>query len=331
MYRCDFLEKILVTGAAGFLGSNIVWFSQNKYEVIATTLHPIEVKGYDIEKLDVTNKKACFDAIRKNKPDLVVHCSAIVSAAVCEKRPEFAEKVNVLSTRYLADACSEVGARIIFVSSDWVFDGKKTYGKRYKEEDEPNPVNNYGLTKFKAEEQLKKSKAKWISARPANIYGNNFAIPKSKIQRGDHLKRRGGWTFNMINALKKRKQIILPVRWYQTPTLASNFANIILKLHEKDQQGIFHISERTCISRFAFGKEVAKIFDLDEELIKDGTIDDFVKTMGIDLRRHSMQFPLQTCLDSSKIEKALSIMMPSLRRGLEIMKKQRETYDIFRD
>ncbi|MCW3975197.1 MAG: SDR family oxidoreductase [Candidatus Bathyarchaeota archaeon] len=325
------MEKILVTGAAGFLGSNIVWFAQKKYEVIATTLNPIEVKGYEIEKLDVINKKACFDAIRKNKPDLVVHCGAIVSAAVCEKRPEFAEKVNVLSTRYLADACAEVGARIIFVSSDWVFDGKKTFGKRYKEEEEPNPVNNYGLTKLKAEEELKKSKAKWISARPANIYGNNFAIPKSKAQREDHLKRRGGWTLNTINALKEGKQIVLPINWFQTPTLASNFANIILKLHQKDQQGIFHISERTCISRLGFAKEVAKMFDLDENLIKDGPIDDFVKTMGIDLKKHSMQFPLQTCLDSGKVEKTLSIMMPSLSRGLEIMKKQRETYDIFKD
>jgi hypothetical protein len=80
-----------------------------------------------------------------------------------------------------------------------------------------------------------------------------------------------------------------------------------------------------------FAKEVAKIFDLNENLIKDGPIDDFVKTMGIDLKKHSMQFPLQTCLNSSKIEKTLSIMMSSLSRGLEIMKKQIETYNIFKD
>ncbi len=320
----------MVTGAAGFLGSNVVWFAREKYEVLATTLNPIEVEGYEMEKMDITDRKACFDIIEKNKPDVVVHCGAIVDPVICEERREFANQVNVQGTRNLADACAKVGARIVLTSSDWVFDGNKGFGERYTERDETTPVNYYGVTKLKAENELRKSGAKWISVRPANIYGNSFAIPKDKSLLEKYIKSRGGWTINTINVLKEGKKISLPIDWFQTPTLASNFAKLVLRLHEEDQQGIFHVAERACVSRLGFAKEVAKVFDLDESLIEPVDTYNFAKSIGIDLKKSTMQFPKQTCLDVSKIEETLNIKMPSLREGLEEMKKQRITYDLFK-
>lgn len=321
---------MLVTGAAGFLGSNVVWFAQEKYEVIATSLNPVKVEGYEIEKMDISDREACFDIIEDNKPDLVIHCGAVVDPIVCEEKREFANKVNVQGTKNLADACLKVGARIVLTSSDWVFDGKKRFGKRYSESDEAIPVNHYGITKLKAENELKKSGAKWISARPANIYGNSYAVPKDESLKEEYTKRRGGWTIKIINALKDGEKISMPIDWFQTPTLASNFAKLVLKLHEKDQQGIFHIAEKNCVSRSAFVREIAKAFDLDEGLITAVNTYSFAKSIGIDMDKSTMQIPLCTCLDVSKIEGTLKIKMTSLREGLEEMKKQRETYDLFK-
>jgi dTDP-4-dehydrorhamnose reductase len=298
------MEKLLITGAAGFLGSNVVWFARGKYNVIATSLHPIEMEGYTIEKLDITDRAACSGMIKKHKPDVVVHCSALTDLVACEERHEFADNVNVNGTRNLADACAKVDGRMILVSSDWVFDGKKQVGEKYSEGNAPSPVNYYGVTKVKAENTLKNSGARWIVARPANIYGNSFAIPKDLSIRKDHVQNRGGWVNWIINTLKEGQEILQPTDLYQTPTLASNFVEVVLQLHEEDKQGVFHVAGRSIASRYEFVLEMARIFELDDTLIKEGDIYAFAKSYGIDLKDSPMD----------------------IQEGLETMKTQRVTH-----
>ena len=321
------MRKLLVTGSSGFLGSNVAWFARDRYEVVATSLHQIELEDYLVEKLDVTDREACFHTVRKHEPDVVVHCSALTPFIANEEGPKLAEEINVKGTRNLADACRDADAKMILISTDYVFDGKNNLGKKYSEEDQSLPVNHYGHTKMRAENELRTSGAKWIVTRPSNIFGNCFAIPRDRSLRADHAKKHGGWAASVISALKEGKSISAATNQYQTPILATKIAEVVLKLHETAHQGIFHVAGTTCISRYDFAMEIARVFELDASLIKREDRLALAASYGV----RGLELPQNTCLDVSKVERTLGIRMPTVSEGLEMMKEQLGHYPFCKD
>lgn len=243
------MKRLLVTGASGLLGSKIVELAKGKYDVIP--LHNAKPLHQNSLKLDITNRKQVFNLLRKLKPDLVVHTAAETNVDKCETQKELAWKTNVEGTRSVAAACSEIDAKIVYISTDYVFDGEKGL---YTEEDTPNSINHYGVTKLEGENQIKKLCKNHIILRTSVLYGwhpwkQNFAT----------------W---VINSLKQGNEISIVEDHFNTPTLADNLAEIIIEALQKDLQGLYHASGSQKISRYEFAKEIANTFNLDYSLIK---------------------------------------------------------------
>ena len=181
-------RRLLVTGANGLLGNRIVALAKNRYTVIPT--HRTKPLISNSLKLDITNAAEASNLFGKLKPDVVVHTASETNVDRCETENEHAWKINVDGTRNMAVACSQVGAKLVYISTDYVFDGEKGL---YKEGDKPNPVNYYGLTKLEGEKQVIE-------------YCKNYAILRTSVLYGWH-----PWKQNFATLVEDH---------YNTPTVA---------------------------------------------------------------------------------------------------------------
>ena len=243
------MEKLIITGASGLLGSKIVKLAKNDYRVIplynTKPLYPNSLK------LDVTNQKQVSDLFSKLKPDVTIHTAAETNVDKCETQKKLAWKINVEGTRNVAEACSETNAKMVYISTDYVFDGEKGL---YTEEDTPNPINHHGITKLEGENQVKKLCKNHIILRTSVLYGwhpykQNFAT----------------W---VINSLKQKKKTSIIDDHFNTPTLADNLAEITIEAVQKNLQGLYHASGSQRISRYEFAQQIIKTFNLNQSLIK---------------------------------------------------------------
>lgn len=151
--------KALVTGAKGMLGT----------EVCAALARDHEVRAADIEDFDVTDAAAVRSAIKAHRPDIVVHCAAWTDVDGCERDPVRAFRQNAWGTCHVAAACTEVGAKLVYVSTDFVFDGTK--GEPYTELDRPNPLGVYAASKLAGEELVRALAPLHYVVRSAWLYG----------------------------------------------------------------------------------------------------------------------------------------------------------------
>lgn len=315
------MERVLVTGATGFVGSNVVKAAEGKYEVVPTSLHPFDAMNYSVRVMDVGSKEDCQKVIKAEKPDLVVHCAAYLDLVGCERKNAQARAVNVGGTINLREACKSVGAFLLFVSTDWVFDGTKPFGQLYSESDAPLPVNGYGELKLESERALQKESIEWAVVRPANIYGCNLMIPRDVGARARHFEEKGSWAMKQVLKLRRHERVRLPDDLYQTPTYAGSLATSMIRLYEKSLTGIFHVSGKQCSSRYEFAKELAREFGLDGSLVDRGDTDDFVRSLNLEV---PIRFPRNVCLDVSKIENVTGTTMLNLHDGLRLMRNDAE-------
>ena len=151
--------KILVTGARGMLGS----------EVCDALASEHEVRGVDIEDFDLTDAAATRTALSEERPSLTIHCAAWTDVDGCERDPERAFRQNARGSWNLAAACAQVGAGVVYISTDFVFDGEK--GEAYTEFDLPNPLNAYGASKLAGEKAVRRLVASSYVVRSAWLFG----------------------------------------------------------------------------------------------------------------------------------------------------------------
>ena len=288
------MGRILVTGASGLLGSRIVKAAKGNYEVIPShntkRLHPNSLK------LDITRRKETFSLFKNIKPDLTIHTAAETNVDKCETRREVAWKTNVKGTRNVAKACSEISAKIVYISTDYVFKGEKGL---YTEEDKPSPINYYGITKLEGENQVRKLCKNYVILRTSVLYGwhswkQNFAT----------------W---VIESLKQKKKISIVQDHFNTPTLADNLAEIIVETVKRNLQGLYHASGNQRISRYEFAQQIAEAFDLNQSLIKP------IKTNS--MTSWTAKRPKDSSLDTNKIKKLLDIKPLDINEGLKRMKE----------
>jgi len=288
----------LVTGASGLLGNKIVELAKNDYTVIP--LHKTKPLHSNSLKLDITKAIEVLNLFSKLKPDAVIHTASETNVDKCEIQKDHALKVNVEGTRNVASACSKLGAKLIYISTDYVFDGEKG---NYNEQDKPNPINYYGVTKLEGEKQVTQNCQKYFILRTSVLYGwhpwkQNFAT----------------W---VINQLKQDKEITVVEDHYNTPTLADNLAEITLEAIQKDLQGLYHASGSERISRYAFAKQIAKAFNLDQNLVKPIKMSQLTAWVA--------KRPKDSSLNTDKIQKKLKTKPLNVTEGLNRMKKEAET------
>jgi dTDP-4-dehydrorhamnose reductase len=292
------MEKLIITGASGLLGSKIVELAKNNYAV--TPLHKTKPLHSNSLKLDITHAIEVLNLSSKLKPYAVIHTASETNVDKCETEKEHAWKINVEGTRNIALACTKANAKLVYISTDYVFDGEKGF---YIEEDKPNPINYYGVTKLKGENHVRELCKNYAILRTSVLYGwhpwkQNFAT----------------WTINM---LKQNKEITVVEDHYNTPTLADNLAEITIEAVQKDLQGLYHASGSQRISRYEFARQIAKAFHLNENLIKP------IK-MG-QLTAWIAKRPKDSSLNTDKIQKQLKTKPLNITDGLNRMKKEAET------
>lgn len=286
------MKRLFVTGGSGLLGSKFLDINEG-YEIILTHhKNPDETSIF----LDVTNQEDVLEKIISINPDAVIHSAALTDVDYCEDHKKEAWDVNAKGTENIVKACEKTDSKLIYVSTDFVFDGEKGM---YSEEDETNPLNHYALTKLKGEEFVQNSNLNYAIARVSVLYGwherMNFVT----------------WA---IGELKEKRQINIVTDQYNSPTFADNAARALIKIFDKNKEGVYHVAGNERISRFDFAKNIAEIFNMNENLINPIKSNDLVQ---------KAKRPRDSSLCVEKAQRELGIKLLSTKEGLEEMKKVR--------
>jgi len=275
------------------LGYKIATRAIESYETFFTyNFRPVEIEGCIPVKLDKCDRDKVHETVKKIKPDLVIDTAALHNVDYCETHREEAWKVNVEGTRNVVDACKVVGAKMIFLSTDYVFDGKK---RRYREEDQPNPLNYYAKTKLEAEKIVREARIPYVIARPSVIYGwNPSELAGLKSSSGKSLN----FVLWALRKLRNHEEIRIVTDQYSSPTFADNLAECLLTAASSEKQGIYHTAGKSCLNRFEFALKIAETFELDKALIKPVTSEVF---------KQVAERPKRCCLDVSKAEQDFGV------------------------
>jgi len=288
------LKKALVTGANGLLGRQLIKVLARRFEAIPT--HNTRAAQPRSVGMNVADKRAVLRVLDHFRPDMVVHTAAETDVDRCETDRELAWSINAEGTGNVAEACRKIGAKLIYVSTDYVFDGNKGM---YKEEDEPKPVNYYGLSKLRGEELVKKTCDAFVVARTSVLYGW-------------HPSKRNYATW-IMDSLKNRKRINVVTDHYNSPTYADDLAETISRVIERDVNGILHVSGKDRVSRYDFAMEIAEVFGLDPSLV--------TPVKMADLKAWVARRPRDSSLDVGKAENELGIRFPKVTESLIRMKR----------
>lgn len=292
--------KILITGASGLLGSAVSVYFKDYFDVVsAYTSHKIKIDGCKTIYLDITDAKGTINIIKKIKPDVIIHAASLVGINICEKEKELAYKVNVEGTKNIVDAARTFKSKIIYISTDYVFDGKTGM---YKENDEPNPINNYGKTKLEGE--------KFIDLK-ANV------VIRTSIYGWNVVKERKSFSTWAIGELKNHKKINVFADQFNSMILVNDLAEALKKVVDDKYAGILNIASSERISKYNFVLQLCDAFSLEKNLVTPIKLKDMD---GSELR------PKDTSFDTSKAAEELRLKLPGFESGIKEMKKIQKDY-----
>lgn len=236
--------KILITGSKGQLGNELQDIIKKGYSEIGKVSEVIknsEVFPLDIDELDITNLENVKKVLNEIKPDVVINCAAATNVDGCESNEDMAFKINAIGAKNLAMVCEGLGAKIVQVSTDYVFSG--VGDKPLKEYDLTAPYSVYGKTKLKGEEYVREFSSKYYIVRTAWLYGyvgKNFVYTMMNL--GEQKE-----TLNVVNDQKGN------------PTNANDLAYHLLKLIETEEYGIYHCTGKGECTWYDFATEIMKL------------------------------------------------------------------------
>ncbi len=311
--------KLYVTGGTGLVGSNIIRLAREQdIEIIAAQYGPEPEwqVDYELDPLNLADHDAIRASILKFRPDAVIHCAAILDQLFMFANRELCWSIMVDGTRALAEACRDVGARLVFVSSDWVFDGRI---ELVDESSPPNPVNFYGVMKAASERDLAALDGlDYGVGRLAGIYGLNYAAPSLA-------RKENGLGFDFSVYVIYRLAAGLPAEVWTGPkvndvahpTLASDCADMLLRLARHDGKGVFHCFGSEAINRIDLAHEIAAAFEADPALIMPTRTDEAV----LDEMRH-IGIPYRTRMSADRTAEALGRRAFNVKEGLKAFRQE---------
>lgn len=287
--------KILGTGLDGLVGSRIVELLNGKHEFENVSLSM---------GVDITDRNAVLEKIKSSDAQIVLHLAAKTDVDGCELDKSLSKdgeawKINVEGTRNVAEVCSQANKKLMYVSTDFVFDGKNPPVDGYSEEDIPNPINWYAKTKYEGEKIVKALKTPWIIVRIAYPYRANF-------MKLDFFRA-------ILNRLKNSEAIAAVTDHVFTPTFIDDIAFALDVLISNNYQGVFHVVGSQSLTPFDAANLIAQEFELDKSKIN--------KTMRSEFFNNRAFRPFQLTLKNDKITK-LGIRMRTFEEGLKEVKSQ---------
>lgn len=288
--------RVFVTGVSSTPGYKIALeLVVAGYEVYGQyNAHPVGLEGAKLLKLDLTDAAKAQETLGEIRPDIVIHTAALGDVDKCEEDKAYCYAVNTAATAALAKKAAELGSYFIYLSTDYVFDGERGM---YKEEDPPNPVNYYGLTKLLAEH-------------------SSLAVPKSAVVRTSHIYGTGPGRKNfaraVLESLREGKEVRALVDQWLSPTLNTLLAKAIREIMERELTGIFHVAGQRA-SRYEFATAIARKFGLDERLIKPAQSSEI---------KFKARRPRDSSLDCTRARDILKTEFHSLDYSLEVWKRE---------
>jgi len=285
-------RRILITGASGLLGLNTALEIAAEYAVIGqVNRNALRAEEFTVVQADLLAPGAVQRLLDETQPDWVIHCAAQANVDACEANPAQAQQLNSEIPRVLAEHVARGGARLIHVSTDAVFDGQRG---DYTEEDLPNPLSIYARTKLDGERQVLAANPEAIVAR-VNLFGWSLSGKRSLAEF-------------FYNKLSVGEQAMGFTDVYFCPLLANDLGRLLVKMLAAGLSGLYHVVGSECISKYEFGRRVARAFGFDENLV----IPTSVRDSGLKAVR-SPNLTLRT----DKLIHALGEPVPDLSTGLE--------------
>ncbi len=286
--------KIIILGGSGLIGNQIINAGKNNHEIIGIyQTNKIELEGINSHKINLTeNFDILTNLIKTEKPEIVINSAGISNVDFCEKFQKECYKINTELPRNLTKISLDYNFKLIQLSTDYVFNGKK---EKYFEKDLVDPINFYGKTKAEAEQIVLKN-SKNIVIRTSTIYGWN---PQIRF-------------FNyVLDQLKHDKLVKISHNGKNCPTLLDDLVRLIYGIIDLGGDGIFHGTGSSCISKKFFAEKIAQKFHLNDELIVLDNIDDTIAKR-----------PQNTCLSNKKTENETKIKLSTIDEGLEKIYKK---------
>ena len=288
---------IVITGASGLLGSSLVEVAcQGGIDAVGLYhRHPLpmdrasmkRVKTFSVDLTDESQTKAVFD---KLQPSAVIHCAAETNVDWCEEHADAAEALHVITSRRIAEITARSNARMLYVSTDAVFDGERG---QYTEDDLPAPLNVYAETKLRGEQEVLARNPLAAVAR-VNLYGWN-------VQRKQSLAE---W---ILSRLASGDDVPGFTDVIFCPTFACDLASILLAMLAQELVGTYHVVSSEEVSKFEFARRVASVFGFDPARVVPARVAD---------ARLKAPRPRNISLNTAKICAALGQPMPDVDAGL---------------
>ena len=236
--------KIAIIGSTGQLGQDLMKILQPENEVI----------GFTHQNLDVTDYNSLF-VLKEGKPDVIINTAAFHKTDQCEEEPLKTFSVNAIGPKNVASVSKEIGATTVFMSTDYVFSGSKK--KPYTEDDAPNPINTYGISKLAGELFTKQNPRHYIF-RVASLFGEAGASGKG-----------GNFIETMISKANKNEPIAVVGDMWMSPTYTRDAATAMKKIFELQLPfGIYHLTNQGQCTWFQFTQEIFKLTGVNPQLKK---------------------------------------------------------------
>ena len=249
--------KLLVTGASGLLGISLALEAMREHEVIGVHRGKLKSSPFQVLRADLLQPDALESVIRAAAPDGIINCAALANLDVCEQYPDQAKALNTDVPGELARICAEKKIKLVHISTDAVFDGKKM--EPYTEADQPNPLGVYSQTKRDGEQAVQAVNPQATIAR-VNFFGWSLSGRHSLGEFFvNHLS-----AGNVVNGFT---DVVF------CPIFVGHTARLLLALLENNRCGLYHVVGTQPMSKYHFGVEIAHKFGLDERLIQPRSVD----------------------------------------------------------
>jgi dTDP-4-dehydrorhamnose reductase len=290
------MDHILITGISGCLGWNLARRLNSRYRVYGTYLdHPVDVDHCETLAFDLTDLTRIDRLCSTIKPRAIIHTAALSNPDACETERKLALTLNTFAARELARMSGLLGSKLIYLSSDLIFDGVKGF---YSEADQPAPLNYYAKTKYLGELEVTNNCGQYVILRLSLMYGRSSGFNENFLEKMERQARLG-------------QKLSLFTDQFRTPLYVEDAVAAIEKLVEdKSIKGLFHLGGPEKMSRFEFGQQFCRLFGVSRDLMVPQRMADG----NLSARR-----PRDCSLDSRKASRVLKLCLTPVSKGLQLL------------
>lgn len=298
--------RAFVTGGSGFVGSNVV--------KVFTERHGVDVVAPSHVAVDLTDRASVHESVAEARPDAIVHCAILndLGRLYADRRAGWDAYVG--ATRNLVDAANAVRAKVVLVSTDWVFDGTQSGAD---ERTPPNPINLYGVLKLASELVVTERARDGAVARISGVNGVHWARPAAPRTQDAGF---GYFVASMVEALSAGRPFSVwvseDINMIATPSLASASADLMWRIIDRDRRGIFHCCGGEPVGRWRLAEQAADVFGLDLSLLREGRPGPVARLAPV---------PHDTSIAATATAAALDASLPSVRELLVELRHEVET------